>query len=132
MSDVNPEGFDPNVPQFNPPAQQPVATVTTQVEVPTQAAGIKDTIINTTQDILPSELPNMNDPMFIKFSRSSAIYILDVVLLVNFAIVPLVQLYRHELIAVPTLPEPFYTLGEIFFGLYVTGRVYEKYKGVKP
>lgn len=138
-------GFDPHGVQFNPqPAvpQQTVATVTTQVEVPATGSpnptvggtapnkSVQDMVTSTVQDMLIPELPDKNDPMFIRFSRSSAIYVLDVILLVNFAIVPMVQLWRRELIAIPTLPEPFYTLGEIFFGLYVSGRVYEKYKGV--
>lgn len=138
-------GFDPRGAQFNPQPTVPqpsVATVTTQVEVPiagspnptvgsaTPNSSVQDMVSSTVQDMLVPELPDKNDPMFIRFSRSSAIYVLDVILLVNFAIVPIVQLWRRELIAIPTLPEPFYTLGEIFFGLYVSGRVYEKYKGV--
>jgi hypothetical protein len=138
-------GFDPRGAQFNPQTpipQQTVATVTTQAEVPATGSpnptvgstisntSVQDMVSNTVQDMLVPELPDKNDPMFIRFSRSSAIYVLDVILLVNFAIVPMVQLWRRELIAIPTLPEPFYTLGEIFFGLYVSGRVYEKYKGV--
>lgn len=121
MDENNPGNItDSNVPPVN-------LNVTT-----TTSTEVKQIAQDTLSDMLTPEIPNKNDPMFIKFSRSSAIYVLDIVLLVNFALVPLVQLYRRELISVPILPEPFYTLGEIFFGLYVTGRVYEKYKGVKP
>lgn len=70
------------------------------------------------------------DPKFIRYARSGMIHALTALLLINYGVVVLVQLWRHEAVELPSFPDGLFTLIEILFGVYVTGRTAVEWKKV--
>jgi len=105
---------------------QTVTQTSTVVPPVNPTEEVKSSVIESVfQDVQPT------DPKFIRYARSGMIHALTVILLVNFGIIPLVQLVRREVLTLPSFPDGLFTLIEILFGVYVTGRSAVEWKKVQ-
>lgn len=109
------------------------------VQTTTQTVTQSSTVVPPVEEPKTSVLEHVfqdiqtTDPKFIRYARSGMIHALTALLLINYGIVVLVQLWRHEAIELPSFPDGLFTLIEILFGVYVTGRTAVEWKKVpKP